>query len=214
MIYISMFTNDVIYGEAIKKLIASLEKYKLKSKIYEIENRGSWHLNTDQKAEIILRAMEDFPDDDIVWIDADAEVIEKPVLFDTFNCEIAYYFWQDHKELRSGTMFIKNNYKMKRFISSWIKLNQSNDIWEQRNLQFILQNNPVKTTYLPISYCLIYDNQFDKELLKNDKPVIVHYEVSRKAKVLLNRDLKQPQIQRINNVILTGNVKIKIGQGG
>jgi len=211
MIYISMFTNDVVYSTHVKILIKCLEKFELKSKIYEIENRGSWIKNTSQKAEIILRAMEDFPDENIVWIDADAEIYEKPVLFDKLKCDLAFYFWHEKKELRSGTLFIRNNYEMKLFILNWIKLNNSNDIWEQRNLQTIIDSN-IKTTNLPVEYCFIFDSKYDKELLKGS-PVIVHNQASRKAKVILYSGNKII-IDEIPKVRLVGNFKIKTGQGG
>lgn len=208
-LYISMFTNDEIYGECVKKLITSLDRFNLKSYIYEIEDRGNWNENTDKKAEIILRAMDDFHDYNIVWIDADAVIESYPTLFDKLDrYDIAYYYSNSKKELRSGTLWIKNNYKMKIFVSSWIKLNKSNDVWEQRNLETIIKNNPVKTFLLPVSYCKIFDNQDD---LQESDSVIVHYQASRKTKMLFRERYKIPVVDDIQKIYISGDVKIKIG---
>jgi len=212
-IFISMFTNDCIYLTAVKKLIETMNKFNIDYRVYEIQDRGSWNENTDQKAEIILQAMEDYPDKNIVWLDADAVVMAEPILFNMLDCDIAYYRCERLKELRSGTLFIKNTYEMKLLVLSWIKLNQSNNIWEQRNLNSLLKNRDVKKSVLPVEYCTIYDNKHD---LKNSgNPVIVHYQASRQAKAISNKLNNKPIKEIIippqpNKYRIEGNVKIKV----
>jgi len=208
-IIISMYTPDEVYFEAQKKLVESLNQFKLFYKIYEIEDKGNWHLNTNQKAETILKAMQEFPDLNIVWIDADALVKKKPTLFSRIKKDIGYYRLPNrNNELLSGTLFLKNSYDMQILVSSWINQNNSSELWEQKNLDSVLKNNPQISVFeLPASYCKIFDNSFQKDA----EDIIVHYQASRKLRNKIVDNNEHPEIlvkKKIGNSTIKYKVKL------
>jgi len=126
--------------------------------------------------------MDRFQREDIVWLDADAVVRSYPKLFSEIDCDLACHFrdWKHGRnELLSGTLFIKNNDKARRVIRDWIKINDQNPkTWEQRNLARAIRRYDfdLKIYRLPIEYCFI----FDDERKGSVKPIIEHFQASRK----------------------------------
>ena len=206
-IFISMYTFDDIYFEAQKRLVESLNQFKIYYKIYEIEDLGNWHLNTNQKAETILKAMQEFPENDIVWVDADAVIKKKPILFSRIKQDIAYHRLEGKDELLSGTLYLKNTYIMQLFVSSWISLNNSNGLLEQKNLDHLLKNNPQISIYhLPASYCKIFDNRFQT----NAEDIIVHYQASRILRNKVNDKIIDNEAILIKKKIGNSTIKYKV----
>ncbi len=196
MTYIGFHTGGV-YKEVIETyLIPSLKRWNLKYKIYEKPNTHNWNHNTKYKPQVILEALTEF-NDDIVIIDADAVINEFPKLFNEISekCDIAahlldwFKFWRNQsgnpkRELLSGTMFFKNNNKVKNLIKEWITEMEKTDIIEQRILQQLLKKHSEIIFYnLPISYCIIpkQDNSFP-DYVKKEKFIIQHFQFSRQIK--------------------------------
>ena len=197
-IYISYYTKGTIYEEIMNThLLPSLEKWKLKYHIYEIDSTGQWHTNARLKPRIIKKALEEFKED-IIWIDADATIEAYPKLFDKLSSDglvdLATHWlsWETHYgrpddvgkfEMLDGTVFFKNNEKMKAFIDRWIKEQGTND--HQKVLAKILES---KTHDLNVynygrEYCYIKNLPNGNEpVITLKEPIIVHYQASRNAK--------------------------------
>lgn len=180
-IVISMFTPNTIYVEEANKLRESLVKHDLKHHIYEIEDTGSWEKNCQQKAICLRRAFDEYPDDNIVWVDADAIIFEYPKFFDDTNSDCSWFVFNNGtvRELASGTLFFRNNTICRKLVDSWIKLNSSNMEWDQRNLKAVAQEltGQYKYTELPSSYCKIKDRPCQLK----EPDIIVHYMASRRV---------------------------------
>lgn len=190
------YTEKTPYKEVMEEfLIPSIKKFHLKSYIEALPNKGSWLLNVAQKPQSILRCMIENPSSDIVSLDADAQIMEYPSLFANIPeeydiaCHILdwntwYLNKSDVKELLSGTLFIRNNQKMKEVVSEWgLKATKSCE-WEQKVLaEVIKERQDVKVYELPLSYCYINslpNGQIPNIIIEN--PVIVHNQVSRRLK--------------------------------
>lgn len=171
-----MYTINTPYEQEVENLRASLEKFKVPHKIYPIENTGSWAKNCQQKAVVIRRAMDEFQAN-IVWIDADAVVMANPILFEQLNCDLSFYTFQRFKELLSGTLWVANNNRMRELVDEWIEVNKTNDAWDQKNLQKIVERaSNLKVSALPVTYCKVFNFRAGR----NESPVITHYQASRK----------------------------------
>jgi hypothetical protein len=179
-VVISYYTEDTIYAEQIKRLIASLEKFELDYYIEGIPSLGSWKDATDYKATFILRALTRVKAP-VVFIDADGEVVQYPQLFENLNNIDIAAFYSHINHLWSGTLYLNNCDKVRYLIENWIEANKINKVlFEQRILQsMIAQNKTIKLYKLPISYCQIYDHKF-----KSKFPVIVQHQASRITKKL------------------------------
>jgi hypothetical protein len=178
---VSFYTENTPYETEVKNLIASLEALSIPHHICGVKNLGSWEKNCQHKARFILDAMSTIGTN-IVWLDADAVVKKYPEMFSSLTCDIAYHYLRDRRELLSGTLFLQNNEAAKKLVQQWIELNDTNNHWDQKNLQRVVERSPgIKKQILPADYCKIYDNR--KQEVKD--PVITHYQASRRFKKVI-----------------------------
>jgi len=161
---VSYFTLNTGYEDEVKKLVTSLQKFNLSYYIEGIRNFGNWQANTHYKARFIRKVM-DWIQVPVVSLDADAIVQQYPELFDTIQEDMAAYFTK--KNLLSGTMYFKNNVKVKDLLDSWIVANAKNTgTWEQQVLTDLLPawRDKVSIRELPPTYCQIFDLMKDAGL--------------------------------------------------
>jgi tetratricopeptide (TPR) repeat protein len=192
LIYVSMYTHGTPYEQEVKVLDASLNKYKLFFEIVGIRPQGSWIKNTQMKPQIILDIMEKH-NKDVVWVDADAEILSDPVFFSTIETDIAFHIltWYKDKpnefhEMLVGTVFFRNNNKIRVLLRQWIALNKQVDRPDGETFQMLLQEDKYLTrTDLPAEYVRI----FDSEQMEGIKPIIVHNQASRRFKEVMNTGL-------------------------
>lgn len=154
-LYITYYTKGTIYEEVFKTtLLPSLEKWGLDYHAYEIEDTGQWHTNARLKPQIIKRALEEFPDRNIVWIDSDASIEKYPHKIDMINklrtADLATHWlsWEKHYgrdtdkgkfEMLDGTVYFRNTQDIRDFVDLWIKAQGTND--HQKTLARMLRGN-------------------------------------------------------------------------
>lgn len=198
----SYYTIDTPYqGVAHEYLMSSLYKNNIvDSDICGIYTLGSWSKNTSYKPTFIKKMMLRHRDKNIVFLDADAEVLKYPELFDRIpeNCNIAVHLldrdaWYNRKadgreELLSGTLFIRNCPRSLELVDHWIRMCAARpEQWEQKMLQEVIVGNNEPIYELPLSYCYIKTLPGGGEPhVKCSDPVIVHNQVSRELRVLVN----------------------------
>lgn len=170
---ISYYTKNTGYEIEVEKLIASLVKFNIPYDIECINNLGDWDKNTRYKALLIKKKLEQY--DKVVFIDADAVVMQYPILFDQLECDIAVHL-RNGTELLSGTLYLQNTSLTKQLVNVWIQKNKTCTAIEQRNLQSVIKTIPgLRLVELPGNYTKIFDT------MKNvGEPVIVHNQASRK----------------------------------
>jgi hypothetical protein len=160
-----------------------------------VASRGSWSRNTAYKPEF-LRAMMNNHKEDIVFVDADAEIKYYPGEFLSIPKEYnvaahildknAWYgcnYAQGRYELLSGTLWFRNCDESRKVLDAWDTACKATNIWEQKVLQMVLEQLEIRPYPLPLSYCYIRTLPGDREpLVKIDNPVIVHNQVSRRLR--------------------------------
>lgn len=158
---ISMYTVNTPYEEEVNYLKESCERFGLEYKMVAVKSTGDWVKNTQLKPRVIASALKKFPGVNIVWLDADAVVVQKPELFDTLDCDFSAVL-RPHKEhvrhrLLSGTMFFKNNKKVRKLCSDWVSACEDSDLWDQEVLWNTLQKHLGKLSVvsLPEAYTKI-----------------------------------------------------------
>lgn len=191
-IVISLYTRGTSYEGEIKKLITSLMQQNLPFHIYSYEPVGSWRANLNYKSACIIKAMETYPDHDIVFIDADGIVRQDPVLFDklskdhTHNMAAAFHTYGpnsgDPDELLSGTLWLANNGLTRGLVKLWHKIAIENPLEiHQRCLKYAIKEmeenkNPVRVFRMPWEYTCIFDYVRSRSV----KPIIEHFQASRR----------------------------------
>ena len=166
---VSFYTLNTVYEIEILRLIKSLIKFDLDFYIEGIPQLGSWKQCTYYKARFIQRAL-DVVHTPIVFIDADGEVVDYPILFDELkDVAVDVAAFVNHiNNLLSGTLYFANNAVIKTLVTKWIAANDANNtlMFEQRILRGILRSiKGINFKKLPIGYCQIHNYKFrDKRL--------------------------------------------------
>jgi len=189
---IGYYTLNTVYEEISNKLIASLDKIpELDYNIVGIDSLGTWAKNTHMKAKVIRQFIEKYPDKKLLYVDVDAIIHSYPKLLDDLDCDIAVRY-QDFKwrknECLSGTVFINNTPNAKMLVDIWIDKNdkyisQDNNPrnWDQFNLdRAIKEFTDINLYVLPPEYTFIFDHM--KRIYPNIKPIIEHFQASRKVR--------------------------------
>jgi hypothetical protein len=179
----SFYTLD--YAESAMRLRASLDRFGLEYRLQKIEHKtrdyADWQKRTFFKADFVKNMLEQYPDKDIIWMDADSEVMQYPELFGNIPGNLAARIYQGRK-LVSSTVYFKNCPEIKGIVDEWIELNAKprekfECQREQMNLQEVIEraDGKVKFVNLPKEYGHIFD-----DVDKCEKPVIVQWQASRK----------------------------------
>jgi hypothetical protein len=126
----------------------------------------------------------------LLYVDVDAVFKAYPQIFETLDCDIAYrtenFRWRADEAL-SGTVYFRNNEKVKRMVDRWINLNESTpaermkpETWEQKNMQRAQREFSDLVYYnLPPEYTFITDHT--KTMYPGLFPVIEHFQASREV---------------------------------
>ena len=193
MIVISGYTRNTKYEEEIKCLERGLKKWKIPYKFYPYNDRGTWVRNTMVKAEIVQKALQENPEnEDVIWIDADAEIFLNPELFfrlDEFDFHIGCFYKK--KELLSGTFIFRNTLVTKELVDDWVNNKEIN--WDQKKLQKFVEDKYKWVLHnmilpLPPEYIKINEKGDDFTSLKC---IIGHKQLSRiTAPLISDRQLK------------------------
>lgn len=184
---ISPFTLGTPYETEIKEMQASLVEHDVPHIIYGYDSLGSWRKNCNATVVIILEALLENPEYNIVWIDADAIVHEYPELFETLTCDIGAYkrlnssaYIRGHKckkgyHWETGTLFYKNDPKVRQFLQNQIRI--MDEVAAGKSKESYMANDLLESCdlvigELPISYSLIIGTNQPEEM--SVAPVISH----------------------------------------
>lgn len=179
---ISGYTFATPYEQEIKDLEAGLKRFGIPYKFYGYHSTGDWTRNTMQKANIFMWAMHEYPDEDILWIDADALVKAPLTFFDNLreDADISFRYHPNPrigKELLSGTLFIRNNEVGRKLVDAW--KNVTDVDWDQKILQRLVEGefaDLLSIEPLPEEYVKINPRNLPVQRLKC---VIGHKQFSR-----------------------------------
>lgn len=161
-IFVAYYTTKTPYEKEVRKLKASLDSLNLPYDIQGYPSKGSWQANIAFKPEFVLEMICKHPTKDIIYIDADAIVRSRPIYFDTFSGDIGVHY-KDGQELLSGTIYLRNNSKVKRLVQSWISEQQHNPhTWDQKTLQRVIVKSAkelqITVVNIPANYTQIFDS--------------------------------------------------------
>lgn len=190
------------YESVAKRLIATLNRHSIDHDVERIESLGSWQRNCAHKPSFILRKSQEHSGKPIVWIDADATIQSRPVLFETLaqenSVDIAVRMSNtrpahDWNRVMTGTIYFGASPQRSKLIRDWqFRCNTNPLRWDQVSLAHTLENRGVngkryKVLDLPEPYCAVFDRRTTNEL-----PIIVHWQASRQLKDCVGDEGDQP----------------------
>ena len=174
---IAYYTTNTPYEEEAKGLAESIRALGMDYTIVPYCSRGCWELNVGIKPEFIKEMLDKY-EDDLLYIDVDARVRQVPV----FGNEDIGVHYKDGIELLSGTIYLKNNQRVKSLVALWCKTQKNKPmVWDQITLAIALKSFAddlkIRIRKLPPTYTQIHD------LMRGcGAPVIEHFQASRKYK--------------------------------
>jgi len=176
-IIVSWHTPDSLYSSCALRLKESLERFDLEHEINCLPAIGDWNQNVCHKPQYILEMMNKHPEKNIVWIDADSEVIAYPEYFKTITGDVGCLLWKGIQIFMS-TAFFSNNINVRDFVTKWIELTARNIYVfspEQYTFSLTLKEFPeIKFERLPNSYAFVKN-----ESPQDESPVIFANLISR-----------------------------------
>ena len=197
-IVISYYTESTIYEQEADGLRRSAIRFGLDYDIVPKPDMGGRKRNRYYKAQFVLEMLDKYPKRSVLWIDADADIIQYPTLFDNAKEDIGVFIvdwaslpgsictrlWGTKPltgiDLLSGTAYFANNTRSRAVVNAWVEMNKKNfdtTELEQINLHRVLKawKGPLTIMYLPPSYCQIFDI-----MAHLGEPVIEHYQAGRR----------------------------------
>jgi len=177
---VSYFTSEY-QATAAACLLPSLIQANIPHSVRHLPSLKSWQSNTLHKSEFLLRMHAEFPDEDLLWVDADARIYRNPFeALQQLKCDIGVHFLRD-KELLSGTIWLPAGEQRARLLDQWRVENELYpQRWDQQNLASVLEHFHCTVAKLPPEYCFIFDTS--KKLYPKTIPIIEHFQASRTLK--------------------------------
>jgi len=193
---VSYYTLDTGYEEEIKNLINSCEKLGLQTDFVGIKSRGKWDQNCCYKPQFLMKKLQEHQRP-LVWVDADAVILKKPLLLENLTCDIAVRVYEDlpvshPSKVYTGTVYFGNTPGAFELLKLWDEISQQmlkqskQEVWDQITLkEALLKKTDVDLFPLPDTYSTIYD----KTLTPKEEAVILHYQASRLFKKVINKEV-------------------------
>ena len=182
-LFISCHTPDQLYTESAMRLKASLEKFGLEYEIHTYQPLGTWRDNCSFKPYFIKSMLDKHRGRPVVWVDADAEVVIFPELFQDIMADVAAGYKDD--EFLAATVYFANNQATRGLVKLWLATMQAgppHKLIEQTSLrdaiEYLLNKGLITFERLPFEYVNIFD------AFPQGPPVILQHQLSRQGRVL------------------------------
>jgi len=190
-IVVSFYTKNTGYQLEINRLEESVRKFGLEYDFFASEDLGTWRKNIHARIQILLNFLDKHAGKDIVYIDADGSVQKYPELLDNFQDDFGIVkidhdkYWPAERnrptgryEYLGGTMYLKNNDRMRALLRLWQKLDapMNTPLSQHTLIRAIEQSSDLKIRILPDTYCQIFD-----VMVEAGDPVVEHFQASRRS---------------------------------
>ncbi|MBP2281073.1 hypothetical protein H4W00_001886 [Psychrobacter sp. PL19] len=177
----------------------SLDEFDLNYYFKEVEDAGYWEANTRIKPHFILECLQQFPDKNVLYLDADALVKKSLDYFNHITADVAFYKTKgmpgmSHDYLAS-TMFFNNTKNTINLVQQWIaeQTDGKRTQVDQDSLDSAMNKleATISVESLNPGYIKIFDKDYDGDVY------IEQYQASRGQ-----TKLKRQKIRRRNRFLI------------
>jgi len=189
-IYTCFATED--YRELMLAMTDSLKAVGIPSErihAYNAKLKGDWYSRVKSKVSFMRQMCEDFPDNNVCWIDADAVAVKPLKFFEEFDGD--WGMAHEPRPGRNGDFFLSNAYivypssKSMSMLLHWeylvATIKSRTPDQTAFNHAWILHQPEIKLDFreVPLGYCW-YQPHAKREPYRSTEPIIIHDIVSRK----------------------------------
>jgi len=169
------------YRKAMEGLVASLENLCLDFLAAHLPSLGSWRLDCLRKIDFLSRMLKAH-DRPVVWIDADAKILDYPEMLFHVASDLAYSKWESPGGSvtmhLTGTIYLSNTSESRAFLDHWASMAGKDVPCDMTAFIRAVNTMKVSQFHLPVEYCWI-ENYHDRFYGNEKKPIILHYRHSR-----------------------------------
>lgn len=191
------------YKNDVERLIISLKAFGHEYHTREYERLPTWEQNTGIKPQFLLDSLDQFPEKDILYLDADAFVRRKLDAIEDIEGDIGIHFNEQggrkaSHTIRTGTIFLRNTDATRDFLRAWIEAQKKNiKYMDQDSFEVAYRNydGPVKFFNLPVEYVKIFDKD------KVD-PYVEHFQASRRDDNIKAQDKRRKKLYKYTVLII------------
>jgi hypothetical protein len=170
-------TDDEIYNAEIGRLRASLETFELPHEIRTIKSGHRWKDVCRMKPQFIADMLSSNGGKDVLYLDADAVVLQHPTLFDHFAGDLGVVL-RPPGELFASTIYVKNSHYGLSLVAEWIQeLNKDTKSIDQTLLQRVVDRRMSAGGIVSLPWT--YAHKFAE---RDSGAVIGQYQASRKVR--------------------------------
>jgi len=181
-----------------KQLKQSIKQLQINYYLQPVPEQGYWEANTRIKPYFLDHCLKQFPNRNVLYLDADAIVKNSLNYFDEITCDVAVYHTKGAQGMShdylTGTIFLKNKQVTKDFVGRWCAVQDDCKLTlvDQDSFDQAMQtsNTHLVIADLPLGYIKIFDKDFD------GKVYIEQYQASRQQ-----TKLKRKLIRRRNQIL-------------
>lgn len=182
-LYISFYTPR--YAATAAGLIESLDRHRLDYRVVAVPEFESWQVATRYKPELIRETMA-VTSRPLIWIDADARVVQYPTLLDELPAD-TLAMHTIHGQAAAGLVYFGNTPSIKRLVDNWIVQAILRPTSEHGDQDCLADALAAWGAYheLPPEYCWIDDGNggdISETLHGKREPVIVQRQASRRLR--------------------------------
>jgi hypothetical protein len=178
---VSYYTEGTAYEDEARQMMESCDRLGLEYDVAAMPNLDCWDANVAQKTEACLAAWlrHGRP---ILWVDADATLLERPSLLAGSLADVGIHRWSNW-QLAGGTLFFNQTPLGERVLRRWLeRCRREPQVLDQVSLDLtweeITASAPLDTLWLPRRYYQIFDKDPDAD----EPTVILHGQASRRLK--------------------------------
>lgn len=176
------------YKLVVQKLKDSCTKLGINAYIHPMMDQGGWTANVMAKPSFVLACLNLFKQaDGIFYTDADSEFVSVPDWEQFGGCHISCHRFQrtNHHptEYLTGSMFFANTPTTKQFVSEWTAATANRKFSatpEQDSFKDTITKWDERISWTNMDPSLVYIHDDFKTIYPEVKPVILHYQASRK----------------------------------
>lgn len=193
---VSFYTQNTLYEKDALALKESCESWGLDYRIVGVPSFGKWYAHTCYKPIFLLQMMEELQRP-ILWLDADAKVVQWPILFKDFQADFSLRKL-DHLPkghpcwLYTGTIYLNYTPAALDLLKAWAlkskeALEQKIYTVDQQLLIDVFDEERLQFAPLPKGYAAIFEEEIPEEEL-----FIVHYQASRLYRKIIDQEICCP----------------------